>query len=66
MRTYKYRLTFTLKSGKQWRVGVEAELAAESIATDLGPKIANISNICLSDEKTGQVVWIRNKSEILR
>lgn len=65
MHHYRYRLTVTFKSGRQWRLGVEAEAIAEAVARDVGKNAEDVANFCLSAEKTGKLVWLRKGADFL-
>lgn len=60
MHAYTYRLTVTFKSGVQWKLGVDTQLVAVAVSREIGRSAEDVDNICLSEEKTGKVEWLRS------
>jgi hypothetical protein len=63
MRQYKYRLTITFSSSKQWILGVEVQSVGEDVARELASHAGDFQHACLSLEKTGKVIWLRKGTE---
>lgn len=63
MKLYKYRLTITFSSSKQWILGVEVQSVGEDVARELAWQAGDFQHACLSLEKTGRVIWLRNGAQ---
>lgn len=63
MNVYRYRLTVTFSSTREWRIGVEATAIGEAVARDIARNSGDVQSVCLSYEKTGKVIWLRRGAE---
>lgn len=63
MKRYKFRLTVTLKTQEQWKIGIELEHQGMEVAQRL-KGLDKLANICLSNEMTGTVIWLRKPEDL--
>lgn len=63
MNQYKYRLTVTFSSIREWKLGVETKSIGEAVAREIARNAGDVQHCCLSLEKTGEVFWLRPRLE---
>lgn len=58
-RTFKYRLTVVFTSGYNWKLGIPTQDIGEVVARGIAKDTVDVSSVCLSEEKTGVIIWAR-------
>jgi hypothetical protein len=56
---YKYRLTITFSSTREWQIGVQTSQIGKDIARELVKNTGDVQTVCLILEKTSELQWMR-------
>ena len=73
-RPYRYRLTITYADNHQVRMGLDDAATADTVArfvkaahelsAALKVEAKQLAHVCLSYERTGQVIWLKQPKDI--